>query len=229
MPGRCPPARAYVPGRERCRCSPSQVLRLRAGARGARRGRGSQEAAAAENLPVALENSRKKSSSLGSPGLRCQRCLGPRQPAQPAPQTAAGGGPGGMEPEGASPAARYVSRHRAQHRLWSACVHPHPSNNWHCRSPGFLNAPQTGEQRAQHAGRGTDTPGMVSSSNTASTGWWRSQGVLVRETRWCESPKPLAAFLKTHLDSPGASVFPGAVSAHPLWGLGADGSATFPG
>lgn len=35
------------------------------------------------NLPVALENSRKKSSSLCSPGLRCQPCLGPRQPAQP--------------------------------------------------------------------------------------------------------------------------------------------------
>lgn len=44
---------------------------------------GSREATAAANLPVALENSRKKSSSLRSPGLRCQRCVDASQAEQP--------------------------------------------------------------------------------------------------------------------------------------------------
>lgn len=107
---------------------------------------------------------------------------GPPPASTARPQTAAGGGPGGMEPEGASPVARYVPRHRAQHRLWSVCVHPHPSNNWHCRSPGFLNAPQTREQRAQHAGRGTDAPGMYPAATRLAPGGGGAKRVLLRGT-----------------------------------------------
>lgn len=113
-----PPQAAAAP--ERCRCPPAPTCR--GGRRCRRRWRGAAsgsrelaEAASpghgrprqAANLPVALENSRKKSSSLCSPGLRCQRCLGRRQLAQPSPgrqhRGEAEGGPGGLRLWGALP------------------------------------------------------------------------------------------------------------------------------
>lgn len=78
--------------------------------------------------------------------------------------------------------ARYVPRHRAQHSLWSVCVPPHPSNNWHCRSPGFLNALQISEQRAQHARRGMDAPGMYPEATRLALGGEGAKRVLLRET-----------------------------------------------
>lgn len=195
---------------------------------GCKRGRGERAEAAAAghgrpwqaaNLPVALENSRKKSSSLCSPGLRCQRCLGPCQPAQPSPgrqhrrQTAAGGGPGGLKPWGASPAAWYVP----------TCTLT-SSNNWRCWSPALLNTPQTAEQHARGMGKGYGEGVRMpwgwypAAAQPAAAGGGAGR-VLGREIRWWERPGPPAAFLQTHSDPPSASVSPGAASAHPLRGV----------
>lgn len=119
-----------------------------------------------------------------SPGLRCQRWLGPRQPAQPSPgrqrcrQPAAGGGPGGLKPVGASLGAQCVPQPCAHHPAAGLPARAlTSSDDRRCWSLALLNPPQTGAVRPG-CGEGArrDAPGMAPSSGTASTGGPRSWG-----------------------------------------------------
>lgn len=230
--GARPPVSTCRDGR-RCQYSPSQVVRLQAGAWGAGRGRrhGSQEAAAGSGTcPWLWKNSRKKKELFAAAGSGASAAAGaPRQPVHGSPlgqqhgqQTAGRGGPGSLKPRGAS----LGCRNPVPITLPLVCPRAPspPGNNRHCWCPALLNTPRTGRRHFHGALLGTAPHG-----DTASTRGRRSRGVPGRESWQQERPGPLAAPLQARSAPPGASVSPGAVSAHLPRGAGADSSAASPG